>query len=290
MRSLTVQKGVHGMDVERFRSCPRANGIFFKIHAKGVAGSTNEDLKALAESGAPEGTVIAASMQTRGKGRTSHVDRLPRKWESPAGGLYFSLLLKPQGLDYRRMLLMPMLAGVAVAEGIENAANIPTQIRWVNDILAEDRKLCGILVEASMTSKGCNYMIVGAGVNANFPASILSQEIAPTATTISDLTSQSIDLNGLLASILERISHHYNAIRICGPGETLKKMRIKDWSAGRPLEVAVYHKGVHQKRYGIGAGIDDSGMLLLDEGPWTTRISCGEIFTGTAFEGYDPRR
>ena len=126
----------------------------------GRVDSTNVRLKELAEAGAPHGTVVIADEQTGGKGRKG------RKFESPAGaGLYFSLLLRPLCSVAETVCLTPW-AAVAAAEAVFRCCGTRPDIKWVNDLLLDGRKLCGILTELGLTPDGkLDYVIIGIGIN-----------------------------------------------------------------------------------------------------------------------------
>jgi BirA family transcriptional regulator, biotin operon repressor / biotin---[acetyl-CoA-carboxylase] ligase len=117
-------------------------------------GSTNADLLARAHSGEPEGVVLVAEEQTAGRGR------LGRSWVAPPrAALTFSMLLRPTLPPARRGWL-PLLTGVAVAEAVAAVTGVPARLKWPNDVLAGDAKLCGILAESAGDA-----VVVGVGLN-----------------------------------------------------------------------------------------------------------------------------
>ncbi len=132
--------------------------------------STNTRLKEAAGQGAPEGTVYSAGRQTAGRGRSGH------GWESPEGeSVATSLLLYPEGLSTEEMALLTPLAAVAVCDAIEELYDLPTQIKWVNDVLINEKKVSGILTEQLLLEEGRRAVVVGIGVNVDqkvFPAEI----------------------------------------------------------------------------------------------------------------------
>ena len=139
--------------------------------------STNETAKQKAFKGAASGTVILAEEQTGGKGR------LGRSFFSPPGtGLYMSLIVKPTFAS-NKSLLMTTAASVAVCRAIKKTCGIDTQIKWVNDILFEGRKICGILTEAisNFESGQIEAAIVGVGVNCSTKLEDMPEEIRGTA-------------------------------------------------------------------------------------------------------------
>lgn len=127
--------------------------------------STNDGLRRRAEEAAPEGTVLLAETQTRGRGRLNRSFYSPRQ-----SGVYMSLLLRPT-IDPRQSLLITTAAAVAVAEAIETCCGGETKIKWVNDIFMNGKKVSGILTEASLNleSGRLDYAVLGVGINLTEP-------------------------------------------------------------------------------------------------------------------------
>lgn len=131
------------------------------VHVHEIIDSTNKEAQALAMDGAPHGTCVLAESQTRGRGR------LGRSFYSPAGsGIYMSMVIKPT-FDISKSVLITAAASVAVAKAIENVTGISPDIKWVNDIYIEGKKVCGILTQAvtDFESGQISNVIVGIGVN-----------------------------------------------------------------------------------------------------------------------------
>jgi BirA family biotin operon repressor/biotin-[acetyl-CoA-carboxylase] ligase len=142
--------------------------------------STNTLLKEAAQTGAADGTVIAASQQTAGRGRRGRSFYSPDKT-----GLYISVLLRP-AMAAEDAVLITTMAAVAMCEAIEAVSGQATAIKWVNDIFMGGRKVCGILTEASvsMETGGVDYVVLGAGVNLYPPSEGFPEEIAATAGSV----------------------------------------------------------------------------------------------------------
>lgn len=142
-----------------------------KITVVPTVGSTNTELKTIAERGGSDGTVLIALEQTAGRGR------LGRSFYSPKDtGLYMSILLRPD-FSASEALNITACAAVAAAKAIDIVAGVETKIKWVNDIYLNGKKVCGILTEASIDfeSGGLNYAVLGIGINLttnNFPAEL----------------------------------------------------------------------------------------------------------------------
>ena len=135
--------------------------------------STNTALKAMAADGAPEGTVLIAGEQTAGRGRMGRSFYSP-----PDSGLYLSLLLRPD-MSAVEATRLTACAAVAVAETIEALSGREAQIKWVNDILVDGRKVCGILTEASVDCENgmMRHVIIGIGVNTHVPKTDFPEEL-----------------------------------------------------------------------------------------------------------------
>ncbi len=135
--------------------------------------STNTALKALAAAGAPEGLALVAAAQSAGRGR------MGRRFFSPAGsGLYLSLLLRPQ-LEAAEAVRLTACAAVAAAEAIEEFSGRPAAVKWVNDVLVDGRKVCGILTEGALDGESgrLRYAVIGVGVNLRAPEGGFPEEL-----------------------------------------------------------------------------------------------------------------
>lgn len=146
-------------EVQRLLTAP------YRVTVVDETGSTNADVKTLAESGEPAGYVLIADRQTRGRGR------LNRTFHSPKStGLYLSILLRPAGSAHESVFLTTA-AAVAAARGIKSAFGIDVGIKWVNDLYYKERKVCGILTESSINfdSGTLEYAVCGIGFNVFSP-------------------------------------------------------------------------------------------------------------------------
>ncbi len=231
------------------------------IRTTAVTGSTNDDVKELAASGGPEGTVVIAGAQTAGKGR------LGRSFYSPENvGLYMSVLLRPT-LAAQDALAITTAAAVATAGAIDALCGTDAGIKWVNDIYLGDRKVCGILTESSVSVGGMiNYAVLGIGVNvaaADYPAEIAGKAgalgIAP------ELRMR------LAAGILMRFFEIYDRLP---SREYMDEYRRRSILTGQMIEYE--RDGIAHT--GIVAGIDDDARLLIkDEDGVTLSLSSGEV-------------
>ena len=157
--------------------------------------STNLALRALAESGAPAGTAVLAERQTAGRGR------LGRSFASPSGGLYLSLLLRPAEAPEALGKLTARTA-VAVRRAILRICGLAPEIKWVNDLLLDGRKLCGILAEAVVRGGRTESVILGVGVNAATRREDFPPELRDTAASLAEFLPAPPDRLALAAALL----------------------------------------------------------------------------------------
>lgn len=240
------------------------------VHYFHETGSTNDVAAALAERGTPEGTVVIASAQTRGRGR------LGRVWYSPPdAGLYVSLVCRNRAAAP----LLTLAGGIAVAEGIRAATGLPVEIKWPNDVvippgaaLRRRRKLAGILAEAASTGDGLQYVVLGFGINLR-PAA-LPHALADRATSLEAELGRPIDPGPLLAGILEAFARVYAEL-----GRGNRRAVLDRWRALAPSAAGtrVEWEAEGERRRGVTAGIADDGALLVTSGSGTERILSGEV-------------
>ncbi len=232
--------------------------------------STNTTAKALAEDGLKEMTAIIADEQTGGRGR------LGRSFVSKKGlGLYLTAILRPN-CSASEIPFVTALAAVAVRRAIIEVCNVHPQIKWTNDLLLNDRKLCGILSELSadgQTGK-VKYLVIGIGVNTGYCASDFPQEIRDIST--------SLKMNGapssrapLAAAILNQISQFYSAGNFLVDFKSYKsEYEEKCITLGRKIRVV---RGT-SSRTGTAVSLDqDFGLIVdFDDGTRET-VSSGEV-------------
>lgn len=165
------------------------------------AESTQTVAKFMAEEGAAAWTVVRADSQSRGRGRMS------RRWESPEGGLYFSLILRPT-FSPSRLPEISLLTAQAAAQALRDLAPLDYVIKPPNDVLAcrpgeKPRKVCGILAEASGSSRGVDWLVLGVGINVNNLPKLKK------AASLKQLSGKSYDLDEVLEMFLRRFNALY---------------------------------------------------------------------------------
>jgi BirA family biotin operon repressor/biotin-[acetyl-CoA-carboxylase] ligase len=224
--------------------------------------STSDRLKTLARGGAPEGSVVFADSQTAGRGRQGRV------WVSPKGNLYVSVLLRPSGAWAS---LLPLAAGVAVAEGLE-ALGVATALKWPNDIMIGDRKLGGILAESSSTGASIDWVVVGIGLNV---CADPGADLGDSAISLAAAGAPSATVEEVAGAVLARLGVWYHRLAGSSSHALLVEWRLRSvpWWGQR---VEAWSSGI--RVVGRAVGMDDEGGLVLemDDGAKAT-LRSGEV-------------
>jgi BirA family biotin operon repressor/biotin-[acetyl-CoA-carboxylase] ligase len=209
--------------------------------------STNDAARQKAREGAKEGTVVIAGEQTAGRGR------IKRRWLSPPGSVALSVVLYPP-LDYLPSLIM--VASLAVAESIEEVTGLRTQLKWPNDVLINDKKVCGILVESEVRGKRVDYAVIGIGLNVNVRMAELA-DIALLATSLSDELGREVSRRDIVQSLLAHAERLYLSLE--KGDEVFKQWRDRLVTLGREVRVSS-GEAVHE---GVAESVAADGSLLL---------------------------
>ena len=165
------------------------------LHLKTVD-STNNEVKRRALGGEPGGLVVVSDVQTGGKGRFGRV------WQSDSGGLYFSVLIRPE-LPPAEIAAITLAAGYAVCLAVRQVTGLDARIKWPNDIIIGNRKICGILTEMSAQSDRIDYAVIGIGVNVNNTA--FPDELKTKALSIRMALGSPVDKTLLLTEIIRKL-------------------------------------------------------------------------------------
>lgn len=143
-------------------------------------------------------SIVIAKEQSLGRGKNN------RTWKSPAGGLYFSILLKNNLPSQENVELLPLITSVAVFNALQSL-NVNSSIKWPNDLLIEGKKLCGILVESKLSSSGIKYIVIGIGINVNSISSSIDNELNNMFVSLKEKYKADFSLESLLASIINNL-------------------------------------------------------------------------------------
>lgn len=241
----------------------------FRLVAYETIGSTNDELKRLAREGAGEGLVIMAERQTAGRGRRG------RAWVSPPGNLYSSTLVRP---DCRAAAAAQLgfVAALGVAGAIaELAPHVYTRCKWPNDLLADGKKISGILLETEMVSGDRpDFVILGVGVNlASSP-----RGTPYPATSLAEEGARGIAPAEMAAAFIRHFSTWLAAWRGGGFGPIRDAWLMRAMGLGEPIQVRLERDTLD----GMFLDLDEDGALLLGQPEGSRRIAAGDIFPARA--------
>ena len=238
-----------------------------ELHFQRITGSTNLLAKQAGEEGAPHGALFVADEQTAGRGRRG------RSWQSPPGAnIYFTILLRPDFQPNQASMLTLVMAH-SVAAAVRRLTGLEPGIKWPNDVLLEDRKICGILTEMSLEREYIHYVVCGVGINValqDFP-----EEIREHATTVEAVCGRHISKGELLQYVMEAFERDYDAFSLAGDLtpllESYNRMLVNRDRSVRVLDP----KGEWE---GIARGINSRGELLVENAEGAvTAVYAGEV-------------
>lgn len=227
-------------------------GIIGKeIHYFRETESTNTRAREIAHS-VEEGTIIIAESQSGGRGR------IGRKWLSPEGGIWLSIILKPkiQPLHAARITLT---AGLAVARTIQGFG-LEAGIKWPNDILIKGKKVCGILTEMEAELDRIDYCVVGIGIDANVDTELFPGEIRETSTSLKKELGHTVNRNEFVRRLLEEFEKEYLKFQGGDFSSILEEWRNMSETIGENVKVTTGSRTI----YGEAIGVDNDGALILE--------------------------
>lgn len=231
--------------------------------------STNATVRALAEQGAADGTVVIAEEQLQGRGRRG------RHWFSPPGkGLWFSMLLRPPGISPLSAAPITLVAATALGQELRRESGLHITLKWPNDLLLEGKKIGGILTELKGEPDLVEYLIIGAGLNINQSEADFPPELRETAGSLALAAERVFNRTALFMPLIKELEEACSIFfeqgfsRFRGLwielNETLGKEVTVTWPGGTIR--------------GAALDLDESGALLLrDLEDIVHRINFGEI-------------
>ncbi len=231
--------------------------------------STQDRAIALAREGAASGSVVVARAQGRGRGRGD------RRWSSPEGGLYLSVILRPIAAAGA----LPLAIGAEVVGALAAAYGVRLRLKWPNDLLAIDgagdrRKLGGILIDLLDDGAGATSAVVGIGLNAHPPAAGFDPTIRPEPVALADLTAAPIDLETLEGTVVGAVLAARRAMAEAEGGRAiLARSRGLLYGTGEPVTL-------DGRAVGTLVGLRDDGALEVHGPDGTVAVLAGDVRVG----------
>jgi BirA family biotin operon repressor/biotin-[acetyl-CoA-carboxylase] ligase len=205
----------------------------------------------------PHGTVVIAEQQKNGRGR------MKRKWLSPKGGLWLSIVLKPS-IPTAQVMLMSFVAALAVCDAIRECTKLDVRLKWPNDVMISGKKVAGILLDISAEAEQVNYVVIGIGLNVNVDSSYIASRLDPGTMITSMLNELGHEESRLVLVrlLLEKLENYYLELESCGPSSILQKWKQRTDMLGKQVLVTQGGRTIR----GVATGLSDDGSLLLRAG------------------------
>ena len=223
------------------------------IHFYDQVESTNLLAVELAQGDAPEGVVVLADQQLSGRGRGS------RSWHSPAGvGIYCSVILRPQ-VEPEKGQLITLMAGVSIAKAIERQTELSPRVKWPNDVLINDKKVAGILLEARVSGARIGYAVIGFGINANNGRGDLPEDIRANASSLRMELKKTVDRGALVIEIFSELEKLYHNFQRGDFSVILEQWRHYSSTLGQRVRIWRKDKATE----GLAFDLTENGGLLV---------------------------
>ena len=238
------------------------------IHYYESIESTNKSAKDFAQKEEQEGTVIISEEQTEGRGR------LGRNWSSPKRkGIWMSMVIKPK-IDPIDASKVTQITAASVYSALSEMG-IETQIKWPNDIILNEKKVCGILTEMSSEMMQINYMVVGIGINVNLDLEDIPQDIREKATSLKIETGENIDRKELIGRILNKFEYFYEIFTDkCDISEAIDICREKSILIGKKVRVIERKQELQREAIDL---TDKGELIVKDEFGNKSVVISGEV-------------
>lgn len=227
------------------------------------ARSSQDIARELAASGANSWTTVVCNEMVSGRGR------LGRSWYAPRGGLWFTVVIRPESTG--SLHLLSLAAGAAVAEAITALLGLDARVKWPNDVLVGEKKVCGILVEGEAEADRIKLLYLGIGVNAN---NDIPLDLRESATSLRSLTDTEVPRTTLLTVILSRLKTYYTHLLAGNLERVIDSWRELSSTIGRVVRVVTLSG---KEFVGRAVSIDQLGRLVIEVSGTRHHIETGDV-------------
>jgi len=239
-----------------------------KIYYFETISSTQDFALTLTSKHHENGSLIIAQKQTRGRGR------LDRKWFSPRGGIWLSILLKPN-FEVIQVSLFPMMTSLALAIAIEKVLKLKPELKWPNDVMLNNKKVAGILVDASVESNQIDYAVIGVGINFKIKPRTITKLINKKEKTVATLVNQNENVDPVLflQVFLFELERLYNKLMTNNIKEIKREWEKRSSTLGKNVTISTPSGQVKGK----AIRLDNDGALLISKRGKIQRLLVGDV-------------
>ena len=262
-RLIATPDRLYPWEIERFLA---TSSLGREIVYRDSVDSTNALTFRLALEGCKEGTCVVAESQLAGRGR------LDRQWHSPyAKNLYLSVVLRPR-VSPARIYPLSFISSLAAFDTLV-AAGVAPRLKWPNDVLVNNRKICGTLIELSVEADTVRFAVIGIGLNINMEKSDMDAALGEKATSLLMETKNFFERPPVCGILLGSLEKYYEIAGRQGMEEMCRLWEERAGVKGTYMEIRQMN-GVYR---GISEGIDRDGAMLLKENGVVTRVIAGDV-------------
>lgn len=238
------------------------------IHFYDAVESTNLIAIELAQEGEAEGTVVLADQQLRGRGRGD------RSWHSPAGvGIYCSVVLRPKMVPAKGQLIT-LMAGVSIVKAITLRTGLSPRVKWPNDILINDKKVAGILLESKVRGGLIDYSVLGFGINVNNGSADFPEGMEFNASSLFLELKRPVDRSKLVIEVFAELERLYHKLQSEDFFEVLEQWRHYSSTLGQRVRIRQKDRATE----GIAVDLaEDGGLLVRAEGGQQIVVHAGDV-------------
>lgn len=234
--------------------------------------STQDQALKMAEDRTNNGAVIVAAKQTRGRGRNK------RRWVSPKGGIWISVILHPK-FDVSMATLFPIASSLALSLAIEKTCKIKPELKWPNDLTINGKKIAGMLVDALLESNRINRLVLGVGINFNVNAQQIEESLkeTPNFYGVASLDGQKNNVKPveIVQAFLTELEGIYKLLCTKQTKKIISKWTARSSTIGRDVELDIDTS--EKKIKGRALKIDEDGALVITKNNKTHRVIAGDI-------------
>ena len=232
--------------------------------------STQNQALKMANDGENNGSIIVASAQTGGKGRDG------RKWISPKGGIWISIILHPQ-FDISITTLFPIASSLALSIAIEKLFSVSPELKWPNDLTIKGKKVAGMLVDASLESNRIENIVLGVGINFNVNVKHIEKSLkqTPNFYGVASLSDQKHQIRPvqLVQTFLVELEKIYESLNAKRTKEIISEWTSRSSTIGKNVEFNIHG----EKIKGKAIKIDEDGALIISENNKRHKVIAGDI-------------
>ena len=214
--------------------------------------STNKIAKEMAKTSHDEKAMILAETQTSGKGR------MRRRWISPSGGLWFSLLLRPR-IPPKDAPKLTFIMSLTIAKSMKALFGLNTEVKWPNDVLVRSKKICGILTETSTKGDAVEFVIIGVGINANVDLLTFPRNMRNKVTSLEHELGHTVDVRRFKESLLGSFENNYKRFHQGEWNSLLEEWKTLATFLGKRIRIT----GFGETLIGEALDVDTEGALKI---------------------------